>query len=205
MPQLLSGGFAQPAIDAAHVFRDVLQAMARPGRITRITGVSPPPGLSPAAASVLLTLADETTPVYLAGACDSAPIRNYLRFHTGAPISDRKDAAFALGDWEALAPLSDYPLGSDGYPDRSATLIFELPALTAMGARLTGPWHPHACAAVATGDRCVYRQCAAFSTRAGFHLHQRRCDRGAAAYDTCGDGLNVCGGERRRARHRGGA
>jgi len=135
----LSGGFSQPAIDAAHVFRDVLQAMARPGRITRITGVSPPPGLSPAAASVLLTLADETTPVYLAGACDSAPIRNYLRFHTGAPISDRKDAAFALGDWEALAPLSDYPLGSDGYPDRSATLIFELPALTAMGARLTGP------------------------------------------------------------------
>ncbi|KPQ11568.1 MAG: alpha-D-ribose 1-methylphosphonate 5-triphosphate synthase subunit PhnH [Saliniramus fredricksonii] len=135
----LSGGFAQPAIDAAHVFRDVLQAMARPGRIARITGVSPPPGLSLAAAAVLLTLADETTPVHLAGACDSAPIRNYLRFHTGAPITGRADAAFALGNWEALAPLSDYPLGTDAYPDRSATLIVELPALTAMGARLTGP------------------------------------------------------------------
>lgn len=135
----LSGGFADPAIDAARIFREVLQAMARPGRIARITGVSPPPGLSPAAASVLLTLADETTPVHLAGACDNAAIRDYLCFHTGAPIAGRADAAFALGNWEALAPLAGYPLGSDEYPDRSATLIVELPALTAVGARLTGP------------------------------------------------------------------
>lgn len=135
----LSGGFVNPAIDAARVFREVLQAMARPGRIAHITGASPPPGLSPAAAAVLLTLADDTTPVHLAGACDSAAIRDFLRFHTGAPIAGREDAAFALGDWEALAPLAGYPLGSDEYPDRSATLIVELPALSAVGARLTGP------------------------------------------------------------------
>ena len=130
---------------------------------------------------------------------DSAPIRNYLRFHTGAPISDRKDAAFALGDWEALAPLSDYPLGSDGYPDRSATLIVELPALTAMGARLTGPGIRTHAQLSATGDRCVYRQCAAFSTRAGFSsspaaMRLRRC-RVRHVWRRA----DVCGGERRRA------
>lgn len=135
----LAGGFADPAIDAARVFREVLQAMARPGRIARITGATPPPGLSVAAASVLLTLADETTPVHLAGTCDSAAIRDYLRFHTGAPISARKHAAFAVGDWAALAPLDDYALGTDEYPDRSATLIVEMPALSDAGARLTGP------------------------------------------------------------------
>lgn len=135
----LSGGFADPAIEAARVFREVLQAMARPGRIVRIDGVSPPPGLSIAAASVLLTLADETTPIHLAGACDCAAIRDYLRFHTGAPIGEPEDAAFAIGDWEALAPLAQYPLGSDAYPDRSATLIVEMSALSAVGARLTGP------------------------------------------------------------------
>ncbi|MGY6646674.1 MAG: phosphonate C-P lyase system protein PhnH [Salinarimonas sp.] len=135
----LSGGFVNPAIDAARVFREVLQAMARPGRIARITGASPPPGLSSAAASVLLTLADDTTPVHLAVACDSEAIRDFLRFHTGAPLCERKDAAFALGDWATLAPLSDYPLGTDEYPDRSTTLIVELPALCDDGARLTGP------------------------------------------------------------------
>lgn len=135
----LAGGFADPAIDAARVFREVLQAMARPGRIARITSATPPPGLSIAAAAVLLTLADESTPVHLAGTCDSAAIRDYLRFHTGAPISARKHAVFAVGDWAALAPLDDYALGTDEYPDRSATLIVEMPALSDAGVRLTGP------------------------------------------------------------------
>lgn len=135
----LAGGFADPAIDAARVFREVLQAMARPGRIARIGGVSPPPGLSVAAASLLLTIADDTTPLHLAGACDSAAIRDYLRFHTGAPIADREDAVFAVGDWTALGPLDGYLLGTDEYPDRSATLIVEMPALSDTGARLTGP------------------------------------------------------------------
>ena len=45
----------------------------------------------------------------------------------------------AIGDWAALAPLSAYPIGTSAYPDRSATLIVERPALSVEGARLTGP------------------------------------------------------------------
>lgn len=135
----LTGGFADPAVQAAAVFRAVLQAMARPGRIETVRGAAPPAPCSAAAGAALLTLVDATTPLHLAGAHDCDAVRDWVRFHTGAPLVGRGDAAFALGTWDALAPLTGYPLGTPEYPDRSATLIVELPALSATGARLTGP------------------------------------------------------------------
>lgn len=135
----LTGGFGDPATDAAAVFRSVLQAMARPGRIESVRGAAPPPPCSPAAGAALLTLVDSTTPLHLAGGHDCDGLREWVRFHTGAPLVGRADAAFALGTWDALVPLADYPLGTPEYPDRSATLIVDLPALSATGARLTGP------------------------------------------------------------------
>ncbi|MEM0944535.1 MAG: phosphonate C-P lyase system protein PhnH, partial [Pseudomonadota bacterium] len=48
-------------------------------------------------------------------------------------------AAFALGIWADLAPLEAYALGTPEFPDRSASLIVEMPDLAAEGARLTGP------------------------------------------------------------------
>jgi alpha-D-ribose 1-methylphosphonate 5-triphosphate synthase subunit PhnH len=135
----LAGGFADPATDAAAAFRAILQAMARPGRIETVRGAVPPPPCSPAAGAVLLTLVDSTTPLHLAGAHDCDTLRDWVRFHTGAPLVGRDDAAFALGTWDTLVPLTGYPLGTPEYPDRSATLIVDLPALTPTGARLTGP------------------------------------------------------------------
>ena len=52
-------------------FRSILQAMARPGTIHDLTGALPPPPLSIAAGVALLTLADPSTPVHLAGAADT--------------------------------------------------------------------------------------------------------------------------------------
>ena len=46
---------------------------------------------------------------------------------------------FAVGTWEALSPLTQYPIGTPEYPDRSATLIVESPDLSQSGATLTGP------------------------------------------------------------------
>jgi alpha-D-ribose 1-methylphosphonate 5-triphosphate synthase subunit PhnH len=135
----LAGGFASPATDAAAAFRAVLQAMARPGRIETVHGAAPPPPCSPAAGAALLTLVDSTTPLHLAGVHDCDTLRDWVQFHTGAPLVGRGDAAFALGAWDALVPLSGYPLGTPEYPDRSATLIVDLPVLSATGARLTGP------------------------------------------------------------------
>ena len=46
---------------------------------------------------------------------------------------------FAVGTWDALAPLSSYPVGTPEYPDRSATLIVECAELAPTGATLRGP------------------------------------------------------------------
>jgi len=54
--ETLAGGFDNPAIQSAHAFREVMEAMARPGTLRDITGAKPPAPLSTAAGSVLLTL-----------------------------------------------------------------------------------------------------------------------------------------------------
>lgn len=137
--EALTGGFAKASIQSAEAFRAVMRAMARPGTLERITGAQPPAPLSPAAGAVILTLCDPETPVYLAGAADIPALRDWITFHTGAPLVGRARASFALGPWAALLPLSDYPIGLAEYPDRSATLIVEMAALDQSGARLTGP------------------------------------------------------------------
>ena len=134
----LSGGFADPATQSANAFRSVMEAMARPGTIQDIHGAAPPAPLSPAMGAVLLTLCDTETPVYLAGDMDCEAARAWLAFHTGAPFVGPAQCMFAVGKWDALAPLAVYPIGTSEYPDRSATLIVECSELAA-GATLTGP------------------------------------------------------------------
>ncbi|MEM6478275.1 MAG: phosphonate C-P lyase system protein PhnH, partial [Pseudomonadota bacterium] len=124
--QALTGGFRDPARDAAHAFRSVMEAMARPGELRDIDGAEPPEPMSVAAGAVILTLCDTDTPVYLAGALDCDAIRQWIAFHTGAPLVGPSQCMFALGAWNALLPLSPYPLGTSQYPDRSATLIVEM-------------------------------------------------------------------------------
>ena len=135
----LEGGFANPPIEAARAFRAALQAMARPGRIQRITGAEPPAPLSVAAGTLALTLFDADTPVFLAASHDLPSVRDWITFHTGAPFASREQAAFAIGTWDALLPLDSFPVGTTEYPDRSASLIIERESLDSKGARLSGP------------------------------------------------------------------
>ncbi len=135
----LSGGFADPPREAAHAFRAVMQAMARPGQIARLSGATPPAPLSPAVGTVLLTLCDPTTPVHLAAPTDSDAVRAWIGFQIGAPLTGKDTCAFAVGPWDALAPLDPYPAGTPEYPDRSATLIVEVPVLEPAGVTLRGP------------------------------------------------------------------
>lgn len=135
---VLEGGFADAAIDAAHAFRTVMDVMARPGRIAPLTGATPPAPLSQAAGTVLLTLCDADTPVWIGPSIDTASVRDWITFHTGAPITAPRRAQFAFGTWAEL-PLQDFPTGTPEYPDRSATLVVELPELSPEGATLRGP------------------------------------------------------------------
>ncbi|MEM7544699.1 MAG: phosphonate C-P lyase system protein PhnH [Pseudomonadota bacterium] len=135
----LTGGFTDAPIDAARSFRAALTAMAMPGRTQTMAGARAPAPLSDAAAALVLTLCDPDTPLYLAGDHDSTAIRDWITFHTGAPLVPASRAIFALGRWAALQPLSDYAIGTSEYPDRSATLIVECDGLKGANARLSGP------------------------------------------------------------------
>ena len=159
----LTGGFRDAPKDAAFAFRAVMNAMAKPGEINRVTGAEPPAGLSIAAGVVLLTLCDPETPIYLAPSLDRPELRDWITFHTGAPFVPASASQFALGTWEEL-PLSDFPLGSAAYPDRSATLIVEVDDLRAEGATLSGPGIKDR-AALSLPDRAAFQQNAALFPR----------------------------------------
>ena len=138
-PDTLIGGLQSPPTDAARAFRACLSALSRPGQISTISGATPPAPLSVAAGTLALTLLDGTTPVHLAGDLDCAPLRDWLTFHTGAPIVGAADAVFAFGTWGALQPVTRFAIGTAEYPDRAATLVIECASLMAEGARLSGP------------------------------------------------------------------
>ncbi|MFY0692761.1 MAG: phosphonate C-P lyase system protein PhnH [Paracoccaceae bacterium] len=135
----LQGGFTDTPVDAARAFRAAMRVMACPGQIRTLTGAAPPAPLSVAAGTLVLTLCDPQTPIHLAGAHDTQPVRDWITFHSGAPFAPRTEAQFAIGTWQALAPLHDYPVGTPDYPDRSATLVIEQDALEPEGALLSGP------------------------------------------------------------------
>lgn len=138
-PDTLGGGFAAPPTDSARAFRDILDVLARPGTIRQLDLAAPPEPLSRAAGTLALTLLDGTTPVHLAGRHDRAAVRDWLIFHTGAPIVAAGEASFAFGDWAALHPLGRFAIGTPEYPDRAATLVIEVGELREDGAALRGP------------------------------------------------------------------
>lgn len=138
-PDTLSGGLADPATDAARAFRACLTALSRPGTIVPLRGAAPPAPLSIAAGTLILTLLDGTTPVFLAPSHDVPTLRDWITFHCGAPFASAEDATFALGTWSALQPVTRFAIGQPDYPDRACTLIIECDSLSHDGPRLRGP------------------------------------------------------------------
>lgn len=136
-------GFSAPVADAQRVFRLVLDALVHPGRIVTVPPDILPSNdscLSDAAAAVALTLLDLETAIWLDAGLGHAAA--FLRFHTGSPVVQQPKAShFAfVGDWRSLPPLSIFALGEEDYPDRSTTLVLEVPRLEDHGPlTLRGP------------------------------------------------------------------
>lgn len=129
---LLAPGFADPPHDAQRLFRDVLEAFSHPGRIIEVRDPPTGPGtLSAATISFMLTLADRETPVWLEAGLATPAVRDFLRFHTGAPIVDAREAATygVIGGSDEGDPFGGFAIGTDAYPDRSATVVIEVPSL----------------------------------------------------------------------------
>lgn len=113
------------ALDAQACFRTLLEAFSTPGRIVTLpVPLTPPPGLSPSCAAVLLTLTDAQTKVCLP---EEHPGRDWLVFHTGAPLTQMPLADFCVATQRP--PLSALRQGTDEAPEDGATLILDLPDL----------------------------------------------------------------------------
>lgn len=139
---LLAAGLADPVLDSQAVFRAVLDALSRPGTLVPLTALPPAPApLYATTGAVALSLADLDAPVFLDTPLATEAVAAWLRFHAGCPVADRGTAAFALiGAPEALTSLDHFALGTSEFPDRSTTLVIQVPEVrTGEGRTLTGP------------------------------------------------------------------
>ena len=129
----LSGGFYEPVFQAQSVFRMLMDCMARPGQKLAIEPqIEPPAPMGVAAGAIALTLCDHDTPVWLTQTLSKSPVAAWLSFHTGTPLTvEKAEARFAFAEAGAMLPsLGLFASGSQEYPDRSTTVVIEVPALT---------------------------------------------------------------------------
>lgn len=136
----LSAGFADPVHDAQAVFRHVLDALSRPGRLFTLGAHEGAGSVGSAMAQVLLALTDDDTPVWWQQP-DTATAQ-WLRFHTGAPIAENPAAsAFAVSCCTVDLPaLGKFAAGTANAPEHSTTLLIEVPSLeTGPGVEWRGP------------------------------------------------------------------
>jgi alpha-D-ribose 1-methylphosphonate 5-triphosphate synthase subunit PhnH len=80
--------------------------------------------------------------VWLAPALRIGSVVEYLRFHTGAPLtSDVKAARFLICDPVSAADaMPEADIGSAEYPDRSATIVLQVSTFaTGLPVLLSGP------------------------------------------------------------------
>ena len=130
----LPAGFADKVLAAQSTFRSVMNAMARPGSVHRVTAsVGTPSHLMCGTAAIALTLFDHDTPIWLdPRLSEASEVTKWLKFHSGAPvIADPSISSFALiSDASALPGLDCFSFGSNEYPDRSTTLILQVNSLT---------------------------------------------------------------------------
>jgi alpha-D-ribose 1-methylphosphonate 5-triphosphate synthase subunit PhnH len=126
------------------VFRAVMDAIARPGRVNAIAALPAqwPAPLNAGAAAVALCLADFETPVWLDATAREGDAAAWLRFHTGTRVTgDPREAAFAfVTDTKHAPDFQSFALGSLDYPDRSTTFVLQVEGFgNGVPRRLAGP------------------------------------------------------------------
>lgn len=131
--QAIKPGLADPVFDAQSVFRAALSANAYPGRVISLDRtLDAPQPLASSAALLSLTLMDLETPVWLDHLTAAGDVPHWLRFHCGVPlVGTTALARFALAtDAQNLPRLHEFYAGDIQFPDRSATVIVQVPSLT---------------------------------------------------------------------------
>jgi alpha-D-ribose 1-methylphosphonate 5-triphosphate synthase subunit PhnH len=130
----LGAGFADLARGSQAVFRTALDALSHPGRPLPLRAdVQAPKQGNPAAAALLLALLDADSTLWLSPSLAAGDAGAWLRFHTGcALVAEAAHAHFVWTTHEELMTLPPLPMGSDAYPDQSATCVVDVPGLASM-------------------------------------------------------------------------
>ncbi len=142
-------GFADATHDAQAVFRSVLEALSRPGRLQTLEasdGLQAPAPLSRGLTALLLTLLDTETSLHLGGPLASDAAWMYCRFHTGVQRASEPALADFVVAQPAHAQLDSLRLGDDDMPQQGATLIIDTGSLAVergAGLKLSGPGIEH--------------------------------------------------------------
>ena len=126
--QNVVAGFTHEAFGSKAVFRTSLNALSYPGRPLEMPlDCALPRQGQGAAAALLLGLLDSDTTLWMSPSVLHSDATPWIRFHTGCKVVDDVRAAqfiwVAYGD--SLPQISKLMLGSDAYPDQSATCIIE--------------------------------------------------------------------------------
>lgn len=130
--QQVRPGFHDPALGSQVVFRTALRALSYPGRVQSMPAVTDLPfNGKAAAATLLLALVDSECTVWISPTLADTDAAAWLRFHTGCMWAKNINSARFLwiaenDEWPELASLA---LGSDEYPDQSATVVVEVASL----------------------------------------------------------------------------
>lgn len=123
--------------DSQYVFRNLLDAMARPGTAKDISSVSgklhPTGGIYNTAAAIALTLLDEYAG-FAAVYDDMEGVKKYIKWNTRASDSDMGKADYifvssSVKDSKIMDIFEKAKKGSLIQPDDSATLIIEVPKI----------------------------------------------------------------------------
>lgn len=129
----LIAGFDDPVQDSQTVFRSVLKVMSEPGTISRLNPIeSAPESINKSCWQVALCLFDADTKIWLSPALKQCvSLVSNLKFHCQSTITETPiEADFALCNADEVPSLTDFNWGSSEYPDRSTTLLLQVPALS---------------------------------------------------------------------------
>lgn len=139
----LGAGFSNEAFGSQAVFRAVLQALSHPGRKVAVEHDAQAPAVGhSASAAVLLALLDSDCTLWLSPRLAASDAGAWLRFHTGCTVvADAAQARFVwVAQGDALPALNRLALGTDIYPDQSATCVVDVSrAATTVDA--SDAWH----------------------------------------------------------------
>ena len=151
MLQSIPAGFARPVFESQGTFRAILEAMSRPASPVALpVRAEGPRGWCGGMASVVLTLCDMDTPVWLDGQAATDDALRFLRFHCACPLVDAPaKASFAVVMSHAsMPPLDTFSLGSAEYPETSTTVLLATDfavdtskTIHVMGPGVDGPGH----------------------------------------------------------------